>query len=100
MASVGVNCMAKGGKDENGKSIAAKNMGAKAMAKGGKDENGKSIAGGECPLCRCDDGGTHTLGGCTHRRMKAAYIARHNRAVQRIAKAPGNWRTAASPKPH
>jgi hypothetical protein len=44
-------------------------------------------AGGECPLCRGDDGGSHILGGCTHRRLKAAYIARHNHAVQKIAKA-------------
>eukprot|EP00198_Chlamydomonas_reinhardtii_P008999 XP_001698336.1 predicted protein [Chlamydomonas reinhardtii] len=47
-AKGGTKAMAKGGKDENGKSITAKNMGAKggtkAMAKGGKDENGKSIA--------------------------------------------------------
>ena len=31
-----------------------------------------------CPLCSNPDSGTHIMGGCSHRMMKALYIKRHN----------------------
>ncbi|HSG19607.1 MAG TPA: RNase H family protein [Burkholderiaceae bacterium] len=41
-----------------------------------------------CPLCRADtDGARHTLGGCRHPEMRAAYISRHNKAVQLLQRA-------------
>ena len=35
-------------------------------------------ASAPCPLCSAPDSGTHIMGGCTHRMMKALYIKRHN----------------------
>jgi hypothetical protein len=40
-----------------------------------------------CPLCKQPDSCGHILGGCMHKQMKAAYISRHNKAVQTIYKA-------------
>ena len=42
-----------------------------------------------CAICGGLEGATHALGGCQHPEMKAAYIARHNKAVQTLAKALG-----------
>ena len=40
-----------------------------------------------CPLCGHTDSSGHILGGCGHQAMKALYIDRHNKAVERICKA-------------
>ena len=40
-----------------------------------------------CPLCHCEDSGSHILGGCRHRDMTKSYIDRHNKAGRLIFKA-------------
>ena len=39
-----------------------------------------------CPLCGLPDSCGHIQGGCRHRQMQAMYIARHNKAVRKIAR--------------
>ena len=46
----------------------------------------RPMSNGLCPACGAPDSTSHIMGGCTHNRMKAAYIHRHNTAVQAIAK--------------
>ena len=48
---------------------------------------GTNMTVAPCPLCHHPDGGTHTLAGCQHPRMKAQYILRHDQAVAMIMKA-------------
>ena len=48
--------------------------------------NGTNTTEAPCPLCHHPDGGTHTLAGCQHPRMKAQYILRHDQAVAMILK--------------
>ena len=39
-----------------------------------------------CTCCTRLDGGTHTMSGCEHPKMKGCYINRHNKAVRTAAK--------------
>ena len=50
----------------------------------------------KCPLCNKEDSATHMLLQCTHRKVKAMVIKRHNQAVQAIAKAIANGRRGGS----
>ncbi len=53
----------------------------------GRPLHRQAISDGRCPACGHEDGTGHIMGGCTHQRMKALYIQRHNHAVQLVAKA-------------
>ncbi|KAL3155506.1 hypothetical protein ABBQ38_15503 [Trebouxia sp. C0009 RCD-2024] len=39
-----------------------------------------------CPLCNKSDSAGHMLGGCSHKEMKALYIARHDKAMRKLLK--------------
>ena len=39
-----------------------------------------------CPLCNKPDSAGHLLGGCSHKEMKALYIARHDKAMRKLLK--------------
>ena len=58
---------------------------------------GTNMTEAPCPLCHHPDGGTHTLAGCQHPRMKAQYILRHDQAVAMILKTKKMERRAAPP---
>lgn len=53
---------------------------------GGRRQGAKrgNISDGRCRLCGLPDGVGHMLGACSHRKMKAMYIERHNRAVRKV----------------
>ena len=58
-------------------------------------KGGQEPSDGNCPLCGRPDSCGHILGQCGHRQLQAMYIARHNRAVRKVAAALRKHTTAA-----
>ena len=69
-------------------------MGCSQQGRAWHKTTGTNMTVAPCPLCHHPDGGTHTLAGCQHPRMKAQYILRHDQAVAMIMKAIKNGKRA------